>query len=159
MDNLEANIAKGQIYNFLFAPSSGPALNGHKKSSQPYAQLRQLLAFDTSSFMSALNEAFEDSFLNETKDEHVNGVTDTPQSKTMNRQYIVRIMLEVLNPQSFASENTIYLDMFIARNLPKYPQYILLSGSTLHQVLVRLCDVPSKDMRDDCELSMEYLLS
>ncbi|KAH0140637.1 hypothetical protein KCU67_g14786, partial [Aureobasidium melanogenum] len=56
-------------------------------------------------------------------------------------------------------EQTIYLDMFIARNLPKYPQFMVLSSSSLHQVLDRLCSFREADLVDDCQLSAEYLLS
>jgi len=49
--------------------------------------------------------------------------------------------------------------MFIARNLPKFPQYLLLSGTALHKVLMGLCNYPGEDIADDAQLSAEYLLS
>lgn len=69
------------------------------------------------------------------------------------------ILLEIMNSSDFAPEDTIYLDMFIARNLPKFPQYLLLSGSSLHKVLTGLCDYPGHEIADDAQLSVEYLLS
>ncbi|KAH8836957.1 hypothetical protein MCOR01_011847 [Pyricularia oryzae] len=59
----------------------------------------------------------------------------------------------------FGAEDTVYLDMFIARNMAKYPQYLLLPGSTLTRVLRGLCDYPGPDLADDAQLSVEYLLS
>ncbi|PYH89903.1 golgi complex component [Aspergillus ellipticus CBS 707.79] len=154
MDDDEATRAKASVYDYLFsgkASGADPAAQFHPGGSFP--DLQTMLRFDTSSFMSMMNEAFEDSFLNEQE------LDETPfQGVSMNRQYLISILLQVMT-QSFEASDTIYLDMFLARNLPKYPQYILLSGSTLHQVLERLCRYPSPEMAEDCELSAEYLLS
>ncbi|KAF8543450.1 Golgi CORVET complex core vacuolar protein 8-domain-containing protein [Trichophaea hybrida] len=170
----EASNAKAQIYYFLFLgqaitwPKGGkPFLtkqNSEPQSSFPY--LRLILQYDAPSFLSALNEAFEDSFLT--------GATDTLQllnggkqdfgedqvfGRSVNRQYIVHILLEVMNSTDFPPQDTIYLDMFIARNFPKFLQFILLPGSALHRVLVGLCNPPGDDIADDCQLSVEYLLT
>ena len=167
MEDAESALAKSQIYNFFFSGGSEASKSGGRKDSsallRPYPNLYEILSYDTASFISVLNEAFEDSFLNDGSDD-TNGASieagPYDRQKTMvNRQYIVRIMLEVMTPSDFEVEDTIFLDMFIARNLPKYSQYILLTGTTLHQVLVRLCQYPSDDMADDCQLSVEYLLS
>ncbi|KAL4887713.1 Golgi CORVET complex core vacuolar protein 8-domain-containing protein [Aspergillus karnatakaensis] len=150
LDETEASRAKAALYSYLF--SGGPASNN--SSQGPLSALEVLLKFDASSFMSMLNEAFEDSFLNEQDPE------ETPQpGLSVNRQYLITVLLQTMTSASFDTSDTIYLDMFIARNLPKYPQYILLPGSTLHQVLERLCRYPNEEMAEDCELSAEYLLS
>lgn len=152
MDETEASRAKLSLYQYLFSGNLEPA-NGPSKTNS-FSQLRAMLKFDASSFMSMLNEAFEDSFLNEPDSEE----SPSPGA-SINRQYLISILLQVMDASSFTSSDTIYLDMFLARNLPKYPQYILLSGTTLHQVLTRLCQYPDESMADDCELSAEYLLS
>ncbi|RSM10675.1 hypothetical protein CEP52_003474 [Fusarium oligoseptatum] len=115
-------------------------------------------------FLSSLNEAFEDPFLNDSNDMYMNGGTkDLPEElifgQTINRQYVLSILLDVMNPDDFAPEDTIYLDMFIARNLPKFPQYLLFSGTTLSRVLTGLCNYPGHDLAEDAQLSAEYLLS
>ncbi|PGH19215.1 hypothetical protein AJ80_04186 [Polytolypa hystricis UAMH7299] len=155
LDN-DAVKAKTEVYSFLFSGSS--KTHGPSKGAQgdSFSNLRTILLFDTASFMSMLNEAFEDSFLNETGDQTTNGAFGRV---SVNRQYLVSLLLEVMESPEFGPPDTIYLDMFIARNLPKYPQYILLSGSTIQDVLIRLCRYPSADMVDDCQLSAEYLLS
>ncbi len=149
-------------------PKTGgkPVLTKSPGESEPaFPYLRLLLHFDAASFLSALNEAFEDPFLNgtpETQGEGVremNTVDGQPSQQKMNRQRIISILWEVLHTDEFTSEQTIYLDMFVARNLPKFPQFILLSGSTLQRVLVELCNYPSTDVAEDCQLSVEYLLS
>jgi hypothetical protein len=170
----EALNAKAELYWFIF---SGKTINWPRGSgkafiTQPnqdyepsFPYLRMILKFDAPSFLSALNEAFEDSFLNDTPERAVNGGSDRDLSEehvfglSVNRQYVVTILLEVMNANEFAAEDTIYLDMFIARNLPKFPQYLLLSGTALHKVLAGLCNYPGEDLADDAQLSAEYLLS
>lgn len=170
----EAQKAKAEIYWFLFsgntitwpAGSSKPFLTMPNVDDEPsFPYLRMILKYDAPSLLSTLNEAFEDSFLNDTPDRadigKVERVMPDEQlfGQSVNRQYIISILLEVMNPADFAPEDTIYLDMFIARNLPKFPQYLLLSGTSLYKVLTGLCNYPGDDIADDAQLSAEYLLS
>lgn len=147
--------AKQTLYTYLF---TGTHLPGSKQ--KPFGALRTILKFDSSSFMSMLNEAFEDSFLNDSADAG-NGESEQPSSSglTINRQFLVSVLLDVMSNSEFGPDESIFLDIFIARNLPKYPQYILLSGSTLYHVLERLCRWPTQELAEDCQLSVEYLLS
>ncbi len=166
--------AKAEIYWFLFSGKSIAWPKGSAKrfltrpaqSQEPsFPYLRMILKFDAPSFLSSLNEAFEDPFLNDSPDKQLNGNArkDLPEEQvfglTVDRQYIVSILIEIMNPVDFAKEDTIYLDMFIARNLPKYPQYLLLPGSSLTKVLTGLCEYPGADLAEDAQLSAEYLLS
>ncbi|KAK4990471.1 Vacuolar protein sorting-associated protein 8 [Elasticomyces elasticus] len=170
----EAIMAKSDIYSFLFAgkPTPWPKVSGRvfrtrgdgiAEPSYPY--LRLLLGFDAASFMSMLNEAFEDPFLNGPQEQIMNGSMDesgAPKrqvSTSFTRQYIVSILLEVMAAEDFAHEDTVFRDMFIARNLPKFPQFIMLSGSSLRRIVQNLCSVPKEELADDCQLSVEYLLS
>jgi hypothetical protein len=166
--------AKAELYWFIF---SGKIITWPKETGKPFltnpsaAQepafpyLRMILKFDAPSFLSALNEAFEDSFLNDTPERAINGGSNRNLSEervwglSVNRQYIITILLDVMNANEFASEDTIYLDMFIARNLPKFPQYLLLSGTDRNKVLAGLCNYPGEDLAEDAQLSVEYLLS
>jgi len=166
--------AKAELYWFLFSGksiawpkgSTKPFLTRPSHSQEPsFPYLRMILKFDAPSFLSALNEAFEDAFLNDSSDKHLNGSAskDLPEEQvfglTVDRQIVVSILLELMSPANFAPQDTIYLDMFIARNLPKYPQYLLLPGSTLTKVLTGLCNHPGEDLAEDAQLSAEYLLS
>ncbi|KAK0118116.1 Vacuolar protein sorting-associated protein 8, variant 2 [Cadophora gregata] len=170
----EAMDAKAELYWFIFSGRTitWPRATGKPFITQPTQQdepsfpyLRMILKFDAPSFLSALNEAFEDSFLNDTPERAVNGGSSRDLSEehvfglSVNRQYVITILLEVMNHNDFATEDIIYLDMFIARNLPKFPQYLLLSGTALHKVLAGLCEYPGEDLADDAQLSAEYLLS
>lgn len=174
MEEDVATKAKAEIYWFLFSGQTIEWPKGSGKEfhtvpgeeSQPaFPYLRMILKFHAPSFLSSLNEAFEDSFLNDSSEKQVNGGSrmDLPEEQifglTINRQYILSILLDVMNPNEFAPEDTIYLDMFIARNLPKFPQYLLFSGTTLSKVLIGLCNYPGRDLAEDAQLSAEYLLS
>lgn len=165
MDEQEAIQAKGQLYEFFF--SGSPRANGVAKrksdaSLNPatsFEQLSRVLRFDTASFIAALNEAFEDSYLNSGDDDTLHSLAANQGSKrTYTRQYVVRILLEVMS-SDFDPDETIYLDMFVARNLAKYPQYMVFSGTVLQEIFNRLCHYPGEDMREDAQLSVEYLLS
>ena len=158
----KATMAKAEIYHFVF---SGKRNDGFEVTDPSFPHLRGLLDLDSSSFLSMLNEAFEDNFLNGPSDqtnghELSRGLTEEQKfGMSLNRQYIVSILLEVMISPAYVSEEIIYLDIFIARNIAKFPQFILLPGSTLHRVLTELCEYPSAANADDCQLSVEYLLS
>ncbi len=171
MDDEQAYNAKKDLYRFLFSgknlqwpPGSGQIIRtrNDKSPEPPFPYLQLILEFDASSFMSMLNEAFEDSFLNgETESSngvHVNG-TQSGSILTPTRQYIINILFGIMTPENFDPEDIIYFYMFVARNLPKYPQHIMLPGTSLHQVLVGLCQYPTEVIKEDCQLSVEYLLS
>ena len=171
MDEDQAVTVKRDLYKFLFSgtvmawpPGSRSVVHTHAREDEepsfPYLCL--LLAFDTSSFMSMLNEAFEDPFLNANQQQDYdgsfqNGTYDAPGKTT--RQQIISILLGIMTEPDFTSAQTIYLDMFVARSLPKYPQFMILSGSSLQQILHRLCTFDAEDLGDECQLSVEYLLS
>ncbi|RMZ35010.1 hypothetical protein D0859_00834 [Hortaea werneckii] len=170
----DASKAKADLYGYVFAgtPTAWPpgsqrylytVENPAEEPAFPY--LVMLLEFDAAKFMTMLNEAFEDPFLNEADDDTVpsnasemNGVAGKMGYK-MTRQHIISIMLDVMKQHEFDPDQVIYLDMFIARSLAKYPGQIVLSGALLDQVLQHLCHPPVEEVREDCQLSVEYLLS
>ena len=160
MQEETANRAKIDIYFLLFSGSSEPTNAG----ASSFSYLRKLLDLDIASFMSMLNEAFEDGFLNGSM-ELENGESDSTSTEeqrfrlSLNRQYIIRILLQVLNRPDYDVVDVIFLDMFLARNLPKFQQFIMLPGNVLHHALMQLCHYPTQAMAEDCQLSVEYLLS
>lgn len=174
MDDTEAAKAKADLFEYLLSgrPLEWPPgskrvfhVDDNTQGEPAFPYLVLLLEFDTASFMSMLNEAFEDTFLNESDEDSAtngaviaNGVRTRPGYK-MTRQHIVSILLDVMDQNEFEAEERIFLDMFVARSLPKYPAQLVLSGSLLDNLLRRLCDIPSEELRDDCQLSAEYLLS
>lgn len=171
MPDDSANLAKAEIYHFFFSGSNWgrPVTQGspgasNSGSTASFPNLRRILNHDAPNFLSMLNEAFEDSFLNAPQEQMANEAPGqlTEEQKfglSVNRQWIVSILLEVMTPPNYESDDTVYLDMFIARNLPKFPQFILLPGHVLQRVLIGLCQYPTSEVADDCQLSVEYLLS
>ncbi|KAI5272248.1 hypothetical protein E4T47_04368 [Aureobasidium subglaciale] len=170
LDDEKADTQKGNIYRYLFShePTGWPPGSSFVLTTRPnhadepaFPYLRLLLEYDSASFMSMMTEAFEDPYLNEAQDDEP--TVAQPRSNgtglKITRQYIVSVLLDIMSSDDFVPEQTIYLDMFIARNLPKYPQFMVLSSSSLHQVLDRLCSFREDDLVDDCQLSAEYLLS
>lgn len=162
----KALVAKAEIYHFFFSGRGYgfPAQSHNAATTATFPNLRKVLDYDAPSFLSMLNEAFEDAFLNGSHDqvmEEAAGQLSEEQTfgLAVNRQWIVSILLEIMTPPDYGPEDTVYLDMFIARNLPKFPQFILLPGHVLHRVLVGLCNFPEDDVAEDCQLSVEYLLS
>ena len=161
-------VAKADIYHFLFSGKRGSSQNGTASAPTPsssFSNLERILEIDSSGFLSMLNEVFEDSFLNEPLEA---ASLDLPQitwtesrrfGLSLNRQYIIKTLLEVMVPPRYKPEDIVYLDMFVARNLPKYPQYVLLPGHILQRVLVDLCNYSTEAVGEDCQLSVEYLLS
>lgn len=136
------------MYGCLFSLTALPdpafaALRIH----DAYPVLQSLLHLDTEALLHTLDVAFEDGYLN---DNH---------GFLMSRQLIVNILLEVMTPQTYYAGDITLLHIFIARNLPKYPQFILVSPSTLHQILQGLASDPDPSTREDRELAAEFLLS
>ncbi|GAA5986914.1 hypothetical protein JCM5350_000362 [Sporobolomyces pararoseus] len=158
--------ARRMIYRFLFSggtvswPERGgkpvltsidddDELGGGSEPAYPY--IRLLLYFDSEATLDTLDLAFEDSYLD-----------DSPLS----RQRIVDTLLAIMpnshspsDPPAFSPIDRTFLHIFLARNLPKYPQYISLPSSTLHEILVHLAADQDQSTTEDRQLAAEYLLS
>lgn len=157
LDEEEAHQAKRDVYTFVFfgrssvwPPGEGGKLvltsdeDGGIEPTYPY--VRQLLLFDSESFLHSLDIAFEDVFLND-------------ESQTINRSIILRILLEILSSGHLPQQDITMVNIFIARNVPKYPQFLQITPSTLHNVLIALAQDPDQKTREDRQLAAEYLLS
>ncbi|KAG6820736.1 hypothetical protein H0H93_012382 [Arthromyces matolae] len=150
--------AKNEVYTFLFFGRSSvwPSGEGSKLvltadeeggDEPPYPYIRLLLRFDAESFLHSLDIAFEDPFLND-------------ESQSTNRLVIVRILLEIVAARDLSPTDSTLVNIFIARNVPKYPQFFtLVSPSTLHDILKSLAEDPDSSTREDRQLATEYLLS
>ncbi|GLB37457.1 putative to vacuole [Lyophyllum shimeji] len=153
----EALRAKKEVYTFLFfgrssvwPPGEGGKLvltadeEGGLEPTYPY--VRQLLRFDSESFLHSLDIAFEDPFLN-------------VESQGASRLVIVRILLEILACGDLPLGDATFVNIFIARNVPKYPQFLQVPPSALHSILISLAVDPDPGTREDRQLAAEYLLS
>ena len=153
----EASSAKADIYPFLFdgrsrlwpsGPEGKLVLTAEEEGGvEPtYPYLRLLLRFDPESLLHTLDIAFEDSYLND-------------DNQGMGRLVIIKILLEMLATPHLSSADATFIRIFIARNVPKYPQFIQMPPSSLHSVLVGLAMDTDPDTREDRQLAAEYLLS
>ena len=158
IDADEAFKAKEDVYRFLFfgrssvwPPGAGGKLvltadeEGGVEPTYPYARL--LLVFDAESFLHSLDIALEDGFLH-----------DEAQT-TINRLMIVRIILEIMSSSKLPQNDVTMINIFIARNVPKYHQSLQLPPSSLHSILIGLAEDPDSSTREDRQLAAEYLLS
>jgi len=157
LSDLEGSRAKKDIYTFLFFGRSSvwPMGEGGKlvltsdeeggvEPTYPY--LRLLLRFDAESFLNSLDLAFEDSYLND-------------ETRGVSRLVIIKVLLDILSSSDLAPTDTMFINIFIARNVPKYPQFIQISPSALHDILISLAEYPDESTREDRQLAAEFLLS
>ncbi|KAL7421476.1 hypothetical protein Q5752_004363 [Cryptotrichosporon argae] len=166
----DAAAAQSAAYGFVFSdrPMSWPAggevvhtTQGAEHDEPAYPYLRALMQLDLEAFLHALDGAFEHSYLN----------TD---AGVVNRQSILTLMLDLVDPaplrpgspsspglepgSAFNRADRTLLHIFVARNLPKYPQFIFLPPTTLRRILGALCADPDPATTEDRQLAAESLL-
>ncbi|WVQ93347.1 hypothetical protein IAU59_000415 [Kwoniella sp. CBS 9459] len=157
LPDTEGYNARADVYTFIFqgrtiawpttTTGGNLVLTGEEGSIEPpYPYLNLLLRFDTEAFLHSMDIAFEDPYLNDA-------------TGAINRQSIVNLMLDVMDPEYFHPGDITFLHIFVARNLPKYPQFLFIPPSTLHRILVSLAGDPDQSTREDRQLAAEYLLS
>ena len=161
-------VAKADIYYFLFFGKRGnsqKSITAIQRPDSSYTTLERILDIDAPGFLSMINEAFEDSFLSESIDADSLDLPDVTWTETrrfglsLNHQLIIQSLWDIMITPRFKPEDIVYLDMFVARNVPKFPQSIRLPGNVLQRVLVDLCKYSTETIAEDCQLSVEYLLS
>jgi hypothetical protein len=152
--------AKRSLYTFLFSPGLQTYPPGSDRVvytatedglSMPY--LRLLLYFDTEATLDCLDIALEDSYLDE----------DATAFGTLDRQAVITALLAILNDDSgqtsLAGGDRTFINIFIARNLPKYSQFVKLEAVSMHRILTQLALDTDLSTHQDRELAVEYLLS
>ncbi|TDL25957.1 hypothetical protein BD410DRAFT_716446 [Rickenella mellea] len=159
LDADEALQAQKDVYTFLFygrssvwPPGGGGKLvltadeEGGVEPTYPYARL--LLRFDAEAFLHSLDIAFEHGYLND-------------ESQGVSRQVVVKVLLEIMSSpdQRLSSSDLTFLNIFLARNIPKYPQFIHLPPRSLQNILIGLATDSDLSTREDRQLAAEYLLS
>ena len=152
LDDAQAITARQSIYDFIFASHLVKWPEGPDGTAvppldidAPYPYLDLILQFDTEALLHSLDIAFEDVYLND--------------SSSITRQSIVNILLRSMRPERFSTTDITFLDIFIARNIPKYRQFLSLPPSTLHQILVNLASSTDQSTTEDRQLATEFLLS
>lgn len=115
----------------------------HVETIFPYLYI--LLKFDSFETLTSLNEYFEESSLN--------------GSDHINRQFIMEALLDIFETNEFSDFDRCQFAIFIARNYPKYPQFLRLPESVLNNTIETLCKVKDKNIMADCELALQSLIS
>lgn len=146
IDINEEQAARESICGILFSISL--VEDDVEKDTSIFPYLNLLLQKDSFEMLSTLNEFFENPCLN-----------DNPKS-TFNRQYIIEALMDIFdtNSAAFNQLDHIQLSIFLARNYPKYSQFIRLSESILSRVIDNLCSNTSSNYAYDCELALQSLL-
>lgn len=153
MPESEAVQAKSDIYNFLFAGRSSVwqgrlvLTSDDENGSEPtFSYLRLLARFDAEATLHALDQALEDSFLNDSYG-------------PVSRQQIIEALLELAQAKDLSPNDITFLRIFVARNAPKYPQFIKLSPEITRNTLIGLASDADQSTREDRQLATEILLS
>lgn len=116
-------------------------------SSAVFPWLTHLLKFNVGETLMTINEYFENPCLND-------------EEQGYDRQYIIEALLDIFVVQKsfFLDQDNVFLSIFIARNYPKFVQFIRLSDTVLQATLMQLCQNKDLDLHDDCELALQSLI-
>ncbi|CUM65423.1 uncharacterized protein PRCAT00003061001 [Priceomyces carsonii] len=147
IDFQNEEMGKRSICNVLFSNTVKESSNQGLKSlvgDSIFPYLRHLLKYNSFEMLSTLNEFFEDSFLND--------------DQILSRQYITEALLDVFEEANFSDDDWCQLAIFIARNYPKYPQFIRLSESVVEKVVGLLCENHDINNKQDRELALQCIL-
>ncbi|PVH20427.1 hypothetical protein CXQ85_002215 [Candidozyma haemuli] len=147
--------ARNSICEILFSigpytwPKDSEKVLLGSSSDKIFPYLTFFLEFDTFETLVTINEFFENPSLND----EIEG--------PLTRQYIIEALLDIFgaNEALQKGESQTHLAIFIARNYPKYFQFIRLSESVLQETVDVLCKNKDPDLHEDCELALESLLS
>lgn len=147
---IDEQTARTAITGILFSPTRTPlplgdnlhVLGKDYHSAFPY--LTRLLRRNLRDCLMTLNEFFECSGLNDV---------------AYGRQYMLDAVLDVFDVHSdFLARDRVLLAVFVARQYPKFVQFLRLSDAVLHDTLTRLCSNRDADLRDECELAVQCLV-
>lgn len=130
-----ATQAKRDIYDALFANDDDDEL-----------RLETLVKYDAEAMLHVLDLALEDAHLDE---QETRGLAS--------RQYLLGTLIDIGRRQS--QEVRTFVNIFVARNLPKYPQYLHLHSDTTHGIMKDLCLDDDQSTFEDRQLAVETLLS
>ena len=128
--------------------------NHDDEHSFPYFNL--ILEYDAPKCLSMLNEIMEDSFLNEQEDDIEE---ESKYSLDVTRQYIIDILSGILQTRKDnCSETNFLVSIFLALNIPKYPQFIHMSSTNLDVIIHTILEYQGVSQRSLVEAAIESVL-
>lgn len=169
----DALSAKNYLYFFIFNksnvawPQQGgkPVKMNLAGGEYDYPYLFELIRFDSSAFFSALNEAFEDPFLNDSANalDKIQRDQTTAFGAPVTRQSVLDTLFGFyeLHGSKLSKGDKAFFAIFVARNYPKYLQFISISPHVLFQdVFKPICECASDpELKPESELALEALSS
>mgnify|MGYP003362327318 CR=1 FL=1 len=135
----------------------------YKEDEQSFPYFNLLLNYDASKFLATLNGIMEATFFNEEEDVFNGDIIDTNVAATytlnINRQYIVDILLEFMKANSETpSKNEVFIAVFLALNIPKYPQFIHVSSYYMDVIVHAILHARLNVERSLAESAIQALL-
>ncbi|KAH7591330.1 Golgi CORVET complex core vacuolar protein 8 [Nakaseomyces glabratus] len=154
-----AQIAFEQILSVLFSGtsirwplSSTNNFQLYKMDEEPaFPYLTLLLDYNVESCLQMLDHLFESDILN--VDE-----SDLDGDSVFSRQYITEILMDyMLNNKN--NGNGVAVGTFIARNCPKYPQFIHVSNKYYDSIIDVICNNKIESLKKRSETALEAIIS
>ncbi|KAG0658605.1 Vacuolar protein sorting-associated protein 8 [Maudiozyma exigua] len=141
------------------------ATDRENEKSFPYFNL--LLNYDPSKFLAALNGIMEATFLNDDETTTVaDDVLNTENQENnelhtfnVGRQYIIDILIELLKQTTdVVTHEQSLIAIFLALNIPKYPQFINISSYYLDVIVKIILSTKGNEERVLAESAVEAIL-
>ncbi len=140
--------ARQDMYGYLFNGKRFQSVTSSTESMTGKDALSIIFRYDPEAFLHALDLAFEDTYLN-----------DHSPHQQVSRQGIVDTLLDLVRGFAFRQGDITFLYIFISRNLPKYPQFLILPPTEIRFILDGLAKDEDQSTVEDRELAAEFLLS
>lgn len=149
MDPSDKEAACRDLYGALLrTDTNASGRPAHDLEPSPHRTLQLLLALDAEATLHVLDLAFEDDFLN-----------GLATGQLPSRQALVDALVEMAREHYLHPMDRTFVHIFVARNLPKYPQFLHLPPDTLRRLLLNLTEHGDPGTREDRQLAVESLLS
>ncbi|SCU87375.1 LAMI_0D05820g1_1 [Lachancea mirantina] len=157
---------KKDLYNVIFSGAlvewpkgSGKRLEtcGSKQNEPVYPYLDMLLVLDPAKALTIVHDSLEDSLLDEDRSESEQAGGSVTQSD-VTRQFIIEALLDIFQLTTKMNLKLL-LANFIAKNVVKYPQFVVLSTDTIDRLLLTISSSDCGPRKEESEESLQALLS
>ena len=157
----------GVIINWPLDSSNKLTVATDRENEKSFPYFNLLLNYDPSKFLAALNEIMEATFLNDDETtmliEDNNDIEgqESNEFHTFNigRQYIIDILIDLIKETTdeITPEQSL-IAIFLALNIPKYPQFIRVSSYYLDLIVKIILNTKGSEERLLAESAIEAIL-
>lgn len=145
MPAAQAEYAAAGISDVLYSEAPDAGLLDEK-----YPMLVMGLQLDAEKLLGVLDDAFECGLLSD----------DEPESTLPSRAHVISVLLDVRRVGNISKRDAAFIAVFVARNAPKFPQFVRLAGQDVAELFDELCVYDGAEPRAvDREFALECLLS